>query len=120
MEIDRLVTNWPCLPPPLSVKYSPLSPQTGPPFQSPADLPNIKRPPMVDCGMVDFLDRDRWSNLVPPLRFGQGNNPPAGQILPRICTPINGAVQIGPNMRTTTSIMVLWWGGSSGFALLHP
>ena len=31
---------------------------------------------MVDCGMVDFLDRDRWSNLVLPLQFGQGNKPP--------------------------------------------
>jgi hypothetical protein len=26
--------------------------------------------------MVNFLDRDRRSNLVLPLRFGQGNNPP--------------------------------------------
>ena len=32
--------------------------------------------PPVDCGMVDFLDRDRRSNLVLPSRFGQGNNPP--------------------------------------------
>ncbi len=31
---------------------------------------------MVDCGMVDFLDQDRRSNLVLPLRFGQGNKPP--------------------------------------------
>jgi hypothetical protein len=31
---------------------------------------------MVDCGMVDFLDRDRRSNLVLPSRFGQGNKPP--------------------------------------------
>jgi hypothetical protein len=81
---------------------------------------------MVDCGMVDFLDRDRRSNLVLPSRFGQGIKPPsAGQIFPRICTPINGAaalppVQIGPHPSTTTSIMVLRWGGRDGFALLHP
>jgi len=31
---------------------------------------------MVDCGMVNFSDRDRWSNLVLPLRFGQGIKPP--------------------------------------------
>ncbi len=31
---------------------------------------------MVDCGMVDFLDRDRWSNSVLPSRFGQGIKPP--------------------------------------------
>ena len=76
--MDRPVANWPCLPPPLSVEYSPLfpSPQTGPPFLPPADSPNIKRPPTVDCGMVDFLDRDRRSNLVLPSRFGQGIKPP--------------------------------------------
>ena len=52
-------------------------------------------------------------------------NPPAGRILPKICTPINGAaapspVRIGPHPSTTMSIMVLWWGGCGGFALLHP
>jgi hypothetical protein len=47
-----------------------------PPFHPPADSPNIKRPPTVDCGMVDFLDRDRQSNLVLPSRFGQGIKPP--------------------------------------------
>jgi hypothetical protein len=31
---------------------------------------------MVDCGMVDFLDRDKRSKLVLPSRFGQGNKPP--------------------------------------------
>jgi len=76
--MDRPVTNWPCLPPPLSVEYSPQfpSPQTGPPFHPTADSPNIKRPPTVDCGMVDFLDRDRRSNSVLPSRFGQGIKPP--------------------------------------------
>ena len=76
--MDCLVTNWPCLPPPLSVDYSTQfpSPQTGPPFHPTADSPNIKRPPTVECGMVDFLDRDRWSNSVLPLRFGQGIRPP--------------------------------------------
>jgi len=39
-------------------------------------------------------------------------NPPAGQISPRICTPINGAaapspVRMGPHPSTTTSIMML-------------
>jgi hypothetical protein len=31
---------------------------------------------MVDCGMVDFLGRDRWSNLARPLQFGQGIKSP--------------------------------------------
>jgi len=35
-----------------------------------------KRPPAVDCGMVDFLDRDKWSSSVLSLRFGQGIKPP--------------------------------------------
>jgi hypothetical protein len=30
---------------------------------------------MVDCGMVEFLDRDRQSNSVLPSQFGQGNKP---------------------------------------------
>jgi hypothetical protein len=125
--MDRPVTNCPCLPPPPSVEYSPQfpSPQTGPPFRPTADSPNTKRPPTVDCDMADFLDWDRRSNLVLPSRFGQGIKPPAGRILPRICTPINGAaapspVRIGPHPSTTTSIMVLRWGGRGGFALLHP
>jgi len=31
---------------------------------------------MVDCGMVEFLDRDRRSNSVLPSRYGQGIKPP--------------------------------------------
>jgi hypothetical protein len=76
--MDRPVTNWPCLQSPLSVEYSPLFPlpQTGPPFRPTPDSPNIKRTLTVDCGMVDFLDRDRRSNSVLPSRFGQGIKPP--------------------------------------------
>ena len=33
-------------------------------------------PPTVDCGMVDFLGRDRQSNLARPLQFGQGIKSP--------------------------------------------
>jgi hypothetical protein len=79
---------------------------------------------MVDCGMVDFLDRDKRSNLVLPSRFGQGNKPPRRS---------NIAQNMHPNKRcrrslarpnrttpsTTTSIMVLRWGGRGGFAFLH-
>jgi len=55
----------------------------------------------------------------------EGIKTPAGQILPRICTLLNGAaapspVRIGPHPITTMSIMVLQWGGCGGFALLHP
>ena len=92
---------------------------------SPGRFAKLKRPPTVDCGMVDFLDRDRRSNLVLPSRFGQGNKPP--------CQP-NVAQNMHPNKwcrhslarpnRTTpeyhASIMVLRWGGRGGFALLHP
>jgi hypothetical protein len=76
--MDRPVTNYPCLLPPLSVKYSPQFPsqQIGPPFHPTVDSSSIKRPPTVDCGMVEFLDRDRWSNSVLPSQFGQGINPP--------------------------------------------
>ena len=31
---------------------------------------------MVDCGMVDLLGRDRWSNLARPSQFGQGIKSP--------------------------------------------
>jgi len=54
----------------------------------------------------------------------EGIKTPAGQILPRICTLLNGAaapspVRIGPHPSTTMLIMVLQWGGRGGFALLH-
>ena len=31
------------------------STQTGPPLRPTANSPNIKRPPVVDCGMVEFF-----------------------------------------------------------------
>jgi hypothetical protein len=40
------------------------------------DSPNIKRAPTVDCGMIDFWGRDRWSYLARPSRFGQGIKSP--------------------------------------------
>ena len=76
IEMDRPVTNWPCLPPPLSVKYPP---NVRGHKQGRRSVPRpirIKRPPTVDSGMVDCLDRDRRSNLVLPSRFGQGIKPP--------------------------------------------
>ena len=87
--------------------------------------PNKKRPPTVDCGMVVFFGRDRRSNKVRPLQFGQGIKPPAGRISPRTYTPLNGAatplpVRIGPHPRTLTVIMVLRWEGRGGFVLFHP
>jgi hypothetical protein len=95
--MEHPVTNCPCLPPPLSVKYSPQfpSPQTGPPFHPTADSPNIKRPLTVDCGMVDFLDHDRWSNSVIPSQFGQGIKLP--------CRP-NFAQNMHPNKRCRRSL----------------
>ena len=57
--------------------------------------PNIKRSPTVDCGMVDFLDRDRRSNSVLPSRFGQGIKPP--------CQPIF-AQNMHPNKRCRRSL----------------
>ncbi len=69
-----------------------------------------------------------WTGIDGPIRSSNHDsawvsNPPAGRISPRICTPINGAtapspVRIGPHPSTTTSIMVLRWGGRGGFALL--
>jgi len=71
-----------------------------------------------------------WTGIDGPIRSSHRDsarvsNPPAARILPRICTPINGAaapspVRIGPHPSTTMSIMVLRWGGRGGFALLHP
>jgi hypothetical protein len=46
------------------------------PFLYTTDSPNIKRPPAVDCGMVDFLGRDRLSNSARPSRFGEGIKSP--------------------------------------------
>ena len=80
--------------------------------------------PPVDCGMVDFLERDRRSNLVLPLRFGQGSKPPRRP---------NIALNMHPNKRCRRSLarpnpttpeyhdvmMVLRWGGRGGFALMH-
>jgi len=70
-----------------------------------------------------------WTGIDRPIRSSHHDsarvsNPPTGRISPRICTPINGAaapspVQIGPHPSTTTSIIVLRWGGRGGFALLH-
>ena len=85
---------------------------------------NTKRPPSVDCDMVDFwtrIDGPIWSSHRDSARV---SNPPAGRISPRICTPLNGAaapspVRIGPHPSTLTSIMVLRWGGRGGFVLLH-
>jgi hypothetical protein len=51
-------------------------PQKEPPFCPTADSPNIKRPPTVDCDMVDFLDWDRRSNSVLKSRFSLGIKPP--------------------------------------------
>ena len=80
---------------------------------------------MVDCVMVDFLDRDRRSNSVLPSRFGQGIKPPRQPNFAQNMHPYNRAaaplpVRIGPHPSTTTSIMVLRWGARGGFALLNP
>jgi hypothetical protein len=68
------------------------------------------------------IDGSIWSFRCDLARV---SNPPAGRILPRICTLLNSAVSpspvgIGSHRSTTTSIMVLQWGGLGGFALLHP
>ncbi len=60
-----------------------------------ANSPNIKRPLTVNCGMVDFLDRDRRSNSVLSSRFGQGIKPP--------CRP-NFAQNMHPNKRWHRSL----------------
>ena len=90
----------------------------------PRTIRQHKEPPSVDCDMVDFwtmIDGPIWSSHRDSARV---SNPPAGRILPRICTPLNGAaapspVRIGPHPNTLTSIMVLRWGGRGGFVLLH-
>ncbi len=66
-----------------------------PPFLYTTNLPNIRRPPTVDCDMVDFLVRDRGSNLARPLRFGQGIKSP--------CRP-NFALKMYPIKRSRCSI----------------
>jgi hypothetical protein len=81
---------------------------------------------MVDCGMVDFLDRDRRSNSVLPSRFGMGIKPPRRP---------NFAQNMHPNKRCRRSLArpnrttpeyhdvdhgVAVGGGHGGFALLNP
>ncbi len=80
---------------------------------------------MVDCGMVDFLDRDRRFNLVRPSRFGQGIKYPRRPNFAQNMHPLNGAaaplpVRLGPHPNTPALIMVLGWGDRGGFVLLHP
>ena len=63
-----------------------------------------------------------WSSYCDSTRV---SNPPAGQIFPRICTPINGAaapsaVRIGPHPSTTTTIMVLRGGWPRRFYIIAP
>jgi hypothetical protein len=123
IEMNRLVTNWPCLPPPKCRIFPLISVATNrAAVLSPADSPNIKRPPTVDCGMVEFLDRDR---SVLPSRFGQGIKPPRRP---------NFAQNMHPNKRCRRSLarpnrttpeyhdvdhgVAVGWQGD--FWLLHP
>jgi hypothetical protein len=80
IEMDRPVTNWPCRPPPPKrrILIFPLISVATNRATAPSHgrFAGQKRLLVVDCGMVDFLDRDRWSNLIRPLQFGQGINPP--------------------------------------------
>ena len=75
--MGRPLANWQCLTHPQSVNFSPIFCRHK---QSRLSVPHLncqpKRYPMVDCGMVDFLDRDRRSNSVLLSRFGQGIKPP--------------------------------------------
>ncbi len=75
--------------------------------------------------MVDFLDQDRQSNLVLPSRFGQSIKPPHRPNFDKNMHPNKWCLRslARPNRTTpeyTASIMVLWWGGRGGFALLNP
>ena len=61
--MDRPVTNWTCLPPPKLQIFPLISIATNrAAVASHGQSPNIKRPPTVDCGMVDFFGRDRRFN----------------------------------------------------------
>ena len=75
--------------------------------------------------MVDFLDRDRRSNLVFLLRFGQGIKPPCRLNFAQNMHPIKQCRRSLARLNRTTPEyhdidMVLQWGGLGGFALLHP
>ena len=127
IEMNRPVTNWPYLPPSSSVEYSPQfpSPQTEPPFLFHGRFVARRGTRRLIVVWLNF-----WTGIDGPIQSSHRDsakvsNPPAGRISPRICTPINGAtapspVRIGPHPSTTTSIMVLWWGGRGGFGLWHP
>ncbi len=59
IEMDRLVINWPCLPPPQASNIPPISVATNrAAVASHGQSLNIKRPLTVYCGMVDFFGRD--------------------------------------------------------------
>ena len=53
------------------------------------------RHPKVDCGIVDFFNRDRWTNSARPWRFGQGIKSP--------CQP-NFVLKMYPIKRSRRSI----------------
>ena len=125
--MDRSVTNCPCLPTP---QASNIPPNFRRHKQGRRSVPRpirrtIRGPRRLIVVWLNFwtgIDGPIWSSHRDSARV---SNPPAGRISPRICTPINGAatpspVRIGPHPSTTTSIMVLWWGGRGGFVLLNP
>ncbi len=77
--------------------------------------------------MVWFIFVPRRDDRIQPAHPGLAkvSNLPNGQILPRICTPLNKATspspgKIRPHLNTQTSPMVLRWSFHGGFVLLHP
>ena len=128
IEMDRPVANWPCLPPPLSVEN--FTPNFRRHKQGRRSIPRPIRQTLREPRRLIVVWLIFCSGIAGPIwsshrDLAKVSNPPASRISPRICTPINGAaapspVQIGPHPSTTTSIMVLRWGGRGGFAVLHP
>jgi hypothetical protein len=78
IEMDRPVTNWPCLPPPLKRQIFPLVSVTTnrAAVAHHGQSTNIKRTLTVDCGMVDFFSAGIDFQLGPPIAIQPGYQTP--------------------------------------------
>ena len=75
--MGHLVAKWPCLThTPSAVYFLKRVTTNRAAFSVSLLICHPTRHPMVDCGMVDFLDQDGRFNLAHPSRLGQGIKSP--------------------------------------------
>ncbi len=125
--MGRPVANWPCLTLPSQASNIPfiIRCHKQSRFSVPQPICRPARHLTVDCGMVDFFDRE--DDPIQPAHHNSTNvyNLPTGQVLPSIFTPSNKATaplpgEIQTHLNRLTSKMVFRWGGRGGFDLFCP